>query len=121
MSVTFSPAVGEADGAWIGVRIEPRTPVASAAELWVAVAEDNVVSQVLRGENANRQLRHAGVVRHLVRVDDVAASQGTDEPVTATEYVTLDRRWNRVRLRAVALLQVPASRHVIGAGGASLR
>ncbi len=46
---------------------------AKGLELWAALAEDGLASEVKRGENAGRTLAHAAVVR---TAGDAARSQG---------------------------------------------
>jgi hypothetical protein len=82
------------------------------AELWFAVTEDNLVIDVMRGENANKTLRHSGVVRilHNTGVIDVKPSmiKGTT--------LTLDPRWRRENLRVVAFVQSRKSRRILSVG-----
>lgn len=73
-----------------------------AADIFVAVAERDLTVQVKRGENANKRLRHTGVVRQLARVGGVAE----DGTVTVAAFtIDLDPAWNRSALRVVAFTQ----------------
>ncbi len=47
-------------------------PAHGPAELWAAVTDDADQSEVARGENSGRTLRHAAVLRSLVRVGSVS-------------------------------------------------
>lgn len=86
---------------------------ASAGEtrelLW-AVTEDHLVVEVKRGENANRTLRHGGVVRALVtrKIDDAAE--------TMNETLKLQPEWKRENLRIVAFVQATKSKRVLSVG-----
>ena len=86
---------------------------AGALELWMAIAETNLVSNVSRGENARRRLRHTAVVRRLDLVEVLA-------PVSGSTYrkaipLTVSPDWDRGQLRVVVFLQHAVLRHVLGA------
>jgi hypothetical protein len=76
------------------------------AELVLALTESGLSSQVKRGENAGRTLRHAAVARALQVVGPAKA--------TATARLELQPRWNRHALQVVAFVQERASRRVVG-------
>ncbi|HEX4003046.1 MAG TPA: DUF1223 domain-containing protein [Candidatus Acidoferrales bacterium] len=85
------------------------------AEVVLAVTEDDLSSNVTRGENAGDQLVHRAVVRHfqvLGRLDSTGA-------FAAEPKVTLAKDWKRDNLRVVAFVQDRTSRDVLGI--ASLR
>jgi hypothetical protein len=81
---------------------------AAGADLLWAVAEDNLVVEVKRGENAKRTLRHSGVVRLLVtrRIDAAKAAANTGA------VIALEPEWKRENLRLVAFVQNPKTRRV---------
>ena len=91
---------------------------AQALELWMAITETNLVSNVSRGENARRRLRHTAVVRRLDLVEVLPAARGVT--YNKTIPLTVSRDWVRGQLRVVAFLQQAVSRHVIGAAQISL-
>jgi hypothetical protein len=74
-----------------------------AGELWVAVAESGLVTQVPRGENAGRKLAHGAVVRRLERA-----------PATGELRVPVEPAWKN--LSVVAFTQDPKSGRITGAG-----
>jgi hypothetical protein len=76
----------------------------------LALTETGLSSQVGRGENSGRLLRHASVVRTLRPIGTVAAN-GT---FTTTAPLNLDAQWKTQNLRAVVLVQEKASRHIVG-------
>lgn len=80
------------------------------AEVVLAVTESGLATQVGRGENAGRQLRHASVVRTLRTLGPVGAN-GT---FTASAPLSLAAQWKAPNLRAVVLVQEKASRHIVG-------
>ena len=74
-------------------------------------------SDVAKGENAGRVLRHAGVVRALVEVGETKKG-GQHWSGSAT--VPFGDDWDRANLRAVAFLQEKGSRAVVAIGVQSL-
>jgi hypothetical protein len=92
------------------ISVGPSSTRTSKAQVLLAIAEDGLVSDVRRGENANRKLSHVAVVRSLKRVAQLDAAKG----LATTETLRLDPAWRRDLLRLVVLVQDPVSRHVIG-------
>jgi len=83
------------------------------AELLFAVTEDRIVVDVKRGENANKTLRHSGVVRWL-------HSAGTISSLLPTATIKIAPDWRRENLRVVALVQ-GKNRRVVSAAYAMPR
>jgi hypothetical protein len=82
------------------------------AEVILAITEDNLSSNVSRGENSGRNLAHTAVVREmraLGRVDP--ATKAFDSETT----VAIAKGWKRDDLRVVVFAQERANRHVLGA------
>lgn len=96
----------------------PRLAHGERAELWLAVTETGLVTNVLRGENARRRLRHAAVARRLERLETlpVAMPASYDSDIA----VPLDPSWNRDQLRLVGFIQEATSKRVLGAAQVSL-
>jgi hypothetical protein len=92
-------------------------PLASAGknvggQLYLAVAENMLHSDVKHGENAGRALEHNGVVRQLLPIAKMEASpQGFSSSVA----VHAAREWNRANLRAVVFVQDRGSNRVLAA------
>ncbi|MGH8629775.1 MAG: DUF1223 domain-containing protein [Burkholderiales bacterium] len=76
----------------------------SAPQLFVAVLESALSSEVKAGENHGRRLEHDNVVRVLEGPLPAAS-----RPVT----IRLSPDWNRTRLGVAAFLQEPASGQVL--------
>ncbi len=78
-----------------------------AAEIWLAVADDAVSSQVSAGENKGRDLRHVAVVRSLRKIGWMKRggtfSTQVELPAGATEQ------------RVVVFLQEAGQSRVVGA------
>ena len=83
-----------------------------AAEVELALTETGLSTQVGRGENSGRLLRHAAVVRTLRTLGTV----GADGTFTATAPLNLNAAWKTDNLRAVVLVQETGSHHVVGVG-----
>jgi hypothetical protein len=98
------------------VRVSSVPTGTAAAEVLLAISESGLASQVGRGENAGRLLRHAAVVRQLISLGRISAN-GT---FTATPELKLPADWKRPNLRAVALVQETASRRIVGVAAAAL-
>ena len=88
------------------------------ADLWIAVTEDGLATHVRRGENANRRLRHAAVVRRLEKIETLPMP--APDRFTAVAEVALDPEWRDGSLRLVAFLQDRKSRRVLGVTQISL-
>ncbi len=94
---------------WIG-----RATPGDSAEVYLATTEDNLHSDVLRGENAGSRFDHFAVVRELKRIGSVtpqAAAVFAAQPV-----VTIADGWKRENLRAVVFVQESRSRRILAAG-----
>ena len=99
---------------------EPVPNSGRAVEIWLAVTEAGLVTDVMAGENMFRRLRHTGVVRHLERVATMAfADPLPTAPVT--RRVQLDDAWDRSRLRVVVFLQDSATSAIVGAAATVVR
>jgi hypothetical protein len=75
-------------------------------ELWFALTEDHLVVDVKRGENANKALRHSGVVRIL------QSAGGTDVSSKKLSF-KLSPDWHRENLRVVAFVQSRKDRRIL--------
>jgi hypothetical protein len=68
-------AAREGAAAVVTVRFE--APGKARPELWIAIADESVVSPVARGENAGRTLAHVAVVRHLQTAGKISGTEKT--------------------------------------------
>src|SRR5579864_278268 len=97
----------------------PRNPKPRASDVYLAVTESDLESQVLRGENAGRRLRHAPVVRSfgiIGRIDPRGSNVGQ-----ILNTLRLPREWKRENLRAVVFVQEHDSLRITGAATSDLR
>ena len=96
----------------------PRLGHGERAEVWVAVTETGLATNVLRGENARRRLSHAAVARRLERLETLPVVMPTSYETDIV--VPLDPIWNRDQLRVVGFIQEATSKRVLGAVQVSL-
>jgi len=96
------------------VRIEsaPVDGGAEESELWAAITEDGLSTDVRSGENGGRRLRHGAVVRALQMVTRLGSTG------TAEARFRIGKDWSRERLRVVAFVQDSTTRRVLGATAA---
>lgn len=103
----------------VRVRVEalPASGPGDVAEVVLAVVEDDLHTQVPRGENSGRRLSHTAVVRRLEVIGSLeAAGQLFERRVE----VSAEPGWNRAKLRAVAFVQERMSRRILGAARVAL-
>ncbi len=111
----LAAAKSAALGIPLDVRVEQlgETTTGDTPEVYLAITESNLHSEVLRGENAGSKFDHFAVVRELKPI-------GTANPQAATAFsaqqvVRLAPTWKRENLRAVVFVQERHSRRVLGA------
>lgn len=89
----------------------PGLQAGESAELFLAITESGLHSQVPRGENAGRRLDHTGVVRSLT----ILGATDGKAAFTATPELRIPFGWNRANLKAVVFVQERRSGRVLGA------
>jgi hypothetical protein len=112
----------EAAGGQVRVKIDVKmlpSPGTREAQVWLAVTESGLHSNVKRGENAGEDLHHAAVVRSLRKVGDAKASQET--AYSGEQEMRLDSVWKQENVRVVAFVQDAKSRHILGAAAVRLK
>ena len=82
-----------------------------AAEVVFAVTEDNLSSNVTRGENSGSQLNHRAVVREMRTLGRVGVNGSFGAPLEEK----LSPKWKLENLHAVVFLQARGSRRILGA------
>ncbi|KFE60609.1 DUF1223 domain-containing protein [Hyalangium minutum] len=92
------------EGETVVVRVRTEAAPAPGLELWAALAEEGLSSDVKRGENAGKKLSHAAVVRTLATLPPAKASEGS---FVSEARLKLAAGWKRDKLRVVAVLQAP--------------
>jgi hypothetical protein len=85
-----------------------------SGQVWIALADDSDQSNVRRGENAGRILKHVAVVRSLTQV-------GILDRGAFSKDVTVDiENANRRNLRVIAIVQEVGAGTVLGVGSGRL-
>jgi len=87
-----------------------------ATELWLAVTEKGLQTDVKAGENSGETLKHAAVVRSLRRVDSIRDPAGYSRQFQAA----IEPGWKKENLTVVVLLTEKSSRKIIGAAATPL-
>ena len=98
----------------VSVEQLPRITSNDTGEVWLAITEGELSTDVRRGENAFRTLQHTGVVRRMELLRTLEA--GDAEGFAAEFTVSLAPEWKRQNLRAVVFIQERVSRRVLGVG-----
>jgi hypothetical protein len=94
-----------------GVRVEVDSG-SHGGDVFLAVAQKAASSQVLRGENQGRSLRHVAIVRSLSQIGSVKSRAGfaKDVPLTSGEFeyraIAFVQDSGPGRVRGAALLNV---------------
>jgi hypothetical protein len=81
--------------------------------VYLAIAEDDLTSNVGRGENSGKTLAHRSVVRDLKAVGSLDSGQKTAEIETVFQ---LNANWKRENLKVIAFVQENGSRKILGVG-----
>ena len=79
----------------------------------VAVAENDLTSDVPRGENSGRRLRHAAVARKLQVIGEIS---NRSRASAYTASLPMTREWKAENIKVIGFLQERESRRIVGAG-----
>lgn len=88
-------------------------PGHKSASVFLAIAEDNLVSKVGRGENAGQTLEHLSVVRELKSIRSLKPPENAAEIETS---VTVAANWKKENLKIIVFVQENESRKILGVG-----
>jgi hypothetical protein len=88
-----------------------RPAQAANADVWLALTEDHLVSDVTRGENAGHTLVHMAVTRQLTRIGQLTADGSFDQLVP----MSIAAGWNRRHMHVVVIVQERGPGRVLGA------
>lgn len=93
-------------------------PQGDTADVWLAITETGLRSNVTAGENAGKELDHVAVMRYLHKI---GVARGAD-PVaySGTPEVKLKSNWNRQNLSVVVFVQDKKSLRVLGVASAKV-
>lgn len=96
----------------------PKPTEGEAVNVFLALTESGLASDVARGENSGRKLSHVGVVRSLKLLGGLPEAPGTS--FKAETEVLIEKGWRRENLRAVVFAQERGTRRVLAAGSLKL-
>jgi hypothetical protein len=102
----------------LNVKISEPPAAFETATIFLAIAENNLASNVKAGENSGQTLRHTAVVRELKSVGALDSQKKSFE----TEIVLpFQPNWKRENLKAVVFVQENQARKIIGANQISFK
>lgn len=99
----------------VNIRNKPGAP---SLDVFLAVTEDNLSSDVKRGENAGVTLRHVAVVRSFGIVGSIDPREKDMFAMKPT--LKIPAAWKRKDLHAVVFIQERATRKILGAESVGL-
>ena len=88
-------------------------PAHAEATVFLAIAEDGLVSKVGRGENSGKTLEHLSVVRELKSIRALKAQENGTEIET---NLTPGEGWKKENLKIIVFVQENESRKILGVG-----
>jgi hypothetical protein len=101
-----------ASDAVVHLNIEHLPVGTRTADMYLAITESSLESDVQSGENTGRRLRHAGVVRSLTTLGHIDGRKGA---YSADAKINLKPDWHRENVRLVLFVQDRATRRIVGA------
>lgn len=114
-TVTLSVDKSKPETVSLNVKIVGVPSSKGVSDVMLAITEDNLHSNVSRGENSGSMLEHTGVVRQLTKIGTVQGNSFTANP-----SIILKSQWKRDNLNAVVFVQQRENLHILGAGIISL-
>lgn len=79
--------------------------------VWLAIAEDDLKTDVKRGENGGKTLDHISVARELKLLGTIAATDKIFETETDVQF---DSKWKRENLKFIVFVQGKNSKRIFG-------
>jgi hypothetical protein len=98
------------DGEKLKIKIS-KMPEHENASVFLAIAEDNLVSKVRRGENSGKTLEHVSVARELKSIGNLSAQDKSFEMETAFQT---QPGWKKENLKLVVFVQGNTNRKIYG-------
>ncbi|HSE23948.1 MAG TPA: DUF1223 domain-containing protein [Pyrinomonadaceae bacterium] len=96
----------------VQVKNLPRITAGEKAEVLLAITENNLRTDVSRGENSGRFLHHSAVVRELSVLGELSPKETSFE---ATPNLTLAENWRKENLRVAVFVQERGTRRILAA------
>lgn len=117
ITITHTPHASAVNHGTVSLSVRvtdiPSISANDKVEVLLAVTENELHSNVLRGENSGRKLNHTAVVRQLSVIS--SATEQPTKALTADSTIKIDSGWRRENLRAVVFVQEHSSRRMLGA------
>lgn len=88
-------------------------PAHDDSYVWLAVTEDDLQTDVRRGENSGKKLSHTGVVRDMKLLGNLTAGEAN---FTKTENLSLQPNWKKEKTNIVVFVQGQNSKTVFAVG-----
>ena len=113
VDMTLGDIKGKKGSIGVTAKVSALPPEHGEAEMILCITEDDLSSDVRRGENAGSILRHTGVVRAWQPMGIVASKNQSSEK---NAEVKIDPSWKRENLHVVVLVQEKEGRRFLGVG-----
>lgn len=114
---TVALSIKTDDSGNIQVRVNvsdlPTNGSGGKSQVYLAVTESGLTTDVHSGENGGHTLRHTGVVRKLAVIGSLEAKSGTE--FSAETKLKIDGKWIQKNLKIVAFVQNVKDREIYGA------
>jgi hypothetical protein len=110
------PAKGDSER--IAVQVANLAAMAGqeAADVWMAITEEGLGTDVKAGENAGKTVQHAAIVRSLHKIG--AAPATGSSPFVTNQQVKFKSNWKKENLHIVVFVQERKSLRILGAASA---
>lgn len=98
----------------VSVGAIPNLSNGDTPEVWMAITESGLHSNVKAGENSGQDMHHAAVVRKMWKIGAVKQSGATS--FSGDTEIKIDRGWRRENTHVVIFVQEKRSKKILGAG-----
>ncbi len=88
-------------------------PNHEAAYVWFVITEDNLQTDVKRGENSGRKLPHTGVVRQMNLIETLNENA---KSFSGSQTVALQKNWEKKNLNLIVFVQGKNSKNIFAVG-----
>jgi hypothetical protein len=92
-------------------------PEHETSNIFLAIAEDKLISRVARGENSGQTLEHQSVVRELRSIGTLKPPEKQAEIET---IMSLSPNWKKENLKIIVFVQENETRKILGVGRIAL-
>lgn len=105
--------LGRLNDETVRMKIDGLPPGTKNADIFLAITDTFLQTDVPNGENAGRHLQHTGVVRNLTNVAHLDAKKAVG--YSADAKINLNPAWRTPNVKLVLFVQDRASRRIVGA------